>query len=111
MSDDSIQESDRVRVHENPVTTIDEQLRLWVLGDPRHNVERDECCPDFSCCEPSLLAPKNVREAFVAADDDTRFSFLGGFLGASISKAAEQSEDDAPTVYIAGVNDPEATRQ
>ena len=34
------------------------QLDEWVKGNPIHNNVDDECCPDFSCCRPELLAPK-----------------------------------------------------
>lgn len=32
-----------------------EQAEQWVNGLSRHNMIDDECCPDFSCCEPSLF--------------------------------------------------------
>ena len=35
------------------------QMEKWLAGHPEHNTERDECCPDFSCCQPHLLAPLN----------------------------------------------------
>ncbi len=41
-----------------------EQLNAWVAGDSKHNTVDDECCPDFSCCRPELLAPKARREEF-----------------------------------------------
>ena len=78
--------------------TVDEQLEQWVAGKSIHNDERDECCPDFSCCEPKLLAPKKVRIAFQAANEETRMGILGHFLGASITLAADEPEK----VYIAG---------
>jgi len=76
--------------------TPDEQLSEWVNGISIHNSGRDECCPDFSCCEPSLLAPKAVRVAFKNADEKTRFGMLGFFLGASFQALG------APKVYVAG---------
>jgi hypothetical protein len=30
------------------------QTRRWVEGRAEHNRIDDECCPDFSCCEPRL---------------------------------------------------------
>jgi hypothetical protein len=30
------------------------QCLEWAEGDPVHNEIDDECCPDFSCCEPEL---------------------------------------------------------
>lgn len=72
----------------------DEQLQRWVDGDPVHNdnhpagIEGGECCPDFSCCKPDLLAPPEVRQAFQRAceegDEKTVNRMLAGFLGALI---------------------------
>jgi len=28
---------------------------LWVAGESQHNEVDDECCPDFSCCCPTLF--------------------------------------------------------
>ena len=83
--------------------TRDEQLQLWLIGQPVHNHDLGECCPDFSCCCPELLARVEVRRAFVAANEAAReaylLSFLVGAVGA-ISKESEQTQD----VYIAGRN-------
>ena len=75
---------------------IADQLAKWVAGESVHNDERDECCPDFSCCKPMLLAPKDVREKFMAADDEGRLAFLGHFLAAMIAAAGTAK------VHIAG---------
>jgi hypothetical protein len=79
----------------------DEQLRRWVAGEPVHNNERGECCPDFSCCEPSLLAPQEVREEFAAADEDKQYMMLGQFLGAALANMGKRDE-----TYICGVDTP-----
>ena len=47
--------------------TSKEQLDEWVKGNSIHNKERDECCPDFSCCTPELLAPEEKRKEFAKA--------------------------------------------
>ena len=31
------------------------QGRAWINGEAKHNMLDDECCPDFSCCEPQLF--------------------------------------------------------
>lgn len=88
--------------------TSDEQLRLWVEGNPVHNHDRwtdvvdaegnvlyrkkmkgGECCPDFSCCRPELLAPREVREAFAAASEQERMRYLAMFLGAAIEGSSQ----------------------
>jgi hypothetical protein len=64
---------------------IDKQLEEWVKGNSIHNDERDECCPDFSCCQPDLLADEKARLIFVKAfkenDQETQNSMLMMFLG------------------------------
>jgi len=61
--------------------TCDEQLAKWVDGDSIHNETRDECCPDFSYCNPELLAPEHERQAFAQGDEATRMQMLMTFLG------------------------------
>ncbi len=82
--------------------TSDEQLAEWLKGNPIHNAERDECCPDFSCCQPSLLVDQQTRQAFADAGEELRMSMLGMFLGSAMALAAAGKE-----VYIAGDDDPE----
>lgn len=81
--------------------TPDEQLALWVKGDSRHNADRDECCPDFSCCQPDLLAPLEERELFasLAADSVERDRMLMMFLGRLAG----------PNVYVSGARDESET--
>ena len=63
--------------------TPEEQMREWVKGNPIHNEEFDECCPDFSCCT-GRISPVEVRERFLKAwedkDQDTIYEMLGMFL-------------------------------
>lgn len=82
--------------------TPDEQLEQWVLGNSLCPNDRDECCPDFSCCTPELLADENTRKAFAKANKETRMSMLGMFLGAGIAFMGKDKE-----VHITGFDDPE----
>ena len=41
-----------------------EQLAEWLKGNSVHNVIRDECCPDFSCCAPDNAWPMEQRQLF-----------------------------------------------
>jgi len=70
------------------IKSCDEQLDEWVKGNPVHNKERDECCPDFSCCNGNM-APVEERERFAKAyydgDEKTRHEMLGMFLGNAFS--------------------------
>lgn len=77
--------------------TCNEQLVAWVRGRSLHNEDRDECCPDFSCCRPELLAPLGERERFLAADDDGRHGMLIVFLGRALARLPGEE-----TVYVAG---------
>ncbi len=77
--------------------TIDEQVASWVQGQSLHNDDRDECCPDFSCCEPGLLAPTEERESFKDADEKERGVMLMTFLGRLIARQCAQGD-----VHIAG---------
>ena len=76
--------------------TLDEQLKEWVAGNPIHNKERDECCPDFSCCT-GKIAPLNVRERFAKAyyekDEETKNEMLMMFLANAFSNK---------NIYVAG---------
>jgi len=75
--------------------TTDEQLEEWVKGNPIHNNERNECCPDFSCCCPDLLADERTRKEFAAAGDEKRMAMLMMFLSAGFAS-------DGQIVRIAG---------
>lgn len=81
------------------------QLEQWVKGTPEHNDERGECCPDFSCCVPSLLASDEDRRLYADAcesgNDAVKMAMLGGFLG----RAMEQH--GKPKVHLAGFTDGE----
>lgn len=81
----------------------EEQLLLWVNGESIHNKERGECCPDFSCCRPELLAPKEVRELFCKAYLEDNEDLMNRLLMEFLSRSLE-----GKNVHIAGL---EAMRQ
>lgn len=66
--------------------THEEQLQRWLDGESIHL--DGSCTPDFSCCEPELLATPEVRQAFVAGSDVERVKLLGHFLHAGLARAA-----------------------
>ena len=80
-----------------------EQLNLWVAGESVHNDEREECCPDFSCCNKEVNTPKEVKEifrnAYLKDNQALIHRLLMEFLGNALS---------GENVYIAGL---EASRQ
>jgi len=71
--------------------SVTHQVKHWAAGTPTHNPIRDECCPDFSCCQPSLLmdepARKRFLEAHLSGDDETRHNMLMMCLGGMLSEA------------------------
>lgn len=77
--------------------TPQEQMELWVKGESIHNDERDECCPDFSCCKPELLASVAVRERFRDGTPQEQSSMLVDFLGALIKS---EGRDDVTIVNL-----------
>jgi hypothetical protein len=82
------------------IMTPEEQIDRWVAGDPVHNGENSgngECCPDFSCCKPHLLAEEAVRRRYKEAGSQERTQMLMEFLGAMIADHGKEKE-----VYIAG---------
>lgn len=42
-----------------------EQLNKWVNGENVHNPTRDECCPDFACCQPNNHFSPELRAKFL----------------------------------------------
>ena len=80
--------------------TSDEQLASWVGGKSIHNVDKGECCQDFSCCQPELLAPQAERELF-RDRPEVRHQMLMGFLGRALASWGDK-------IHIAGSIEGEA---
>lgn len=82
--------------------TVERQLERWVAGDPVHNSETDECCPDFSCCRPDLIWPVEDRrkfaEAYINEDSETTHFMCMDALGDLVKSLNEK-------VHIAGESD------
>jgi hypothetical protein len=77
--------------------TADEQTTEWVKGNSIHNdnpppisivddngnviktinPKGGECCPDFSCCRPSMKWPPEMRQKFASSNRDDQMSMLG----------------------------------
>jgi len=71
--------------------SCEEQIAWWVAGDSFHSDHRGlgpECCPDFSCCNPELLQPMEVRLAYQAAGEKQRGKLCMMFLGGMLAQAA-----------------------
>ena len=74
--------------------TVNEQLLQWVKGNSVHNEERNECVPDFSCCNPAINTPIETRELFMEAylndDEEQRQRMLMTFLGQSLATVSDK---------------------
>jgi len=72
--------------------TPEEQLDKWVDGINIHNTDRDECCPDFSCCQDKYKATTEERATFRDRPDlrdQMCIIFLAGSLEANYGKKVE----------------------
>ena len=71
-----------------------QQLKAWVNGTSTHNKVIDECCPDFSCCEPRIQTPKEERELFAELYINKEYKqyegMLAMFLGRSMQYMTEK---------------------
>lgn len=75
------------------------QLSNWVNGDSVHDSKFDECCPDFSCCEPRIKTHKEERELFASLYLDRKYSEYEGMLVMFLGRAMPFLTDKK--VYIA----------
>ena len=60
-----------------------EQLERWVAGESIHNEEKQECCPDFSCCRSVLASEQDriiFRDAYVSGNQDLIDEMLIKFM-------------------------------
>jgi hypothetical protein len=73
--------------------TPEEQLKEWVKGNSIHMTNPDMCCPDFSCCEPELLASKEERKIYSSGNDEVRMNMLLIFLEALLIKKGWSIEE------------------
>ena len=71
--------------------TPEKQLKAWVEGVPLCPNSVGNCCPDFSCCQPSLMWPLEKRRAFRDSTESQRARMLQGSLrdGAALAKRIE----------------------
>lgn len=77
-------------------TSFAEQLRGWLEGVPTHRAvpgdEDGECCPDFSCCAPSLLSTPEERTVFVLGNYDTRREMVSMFITRAVKHLRPDEE-------------------
>lgn len=85
--------------------SVDHQIKHWAKGIATHNPIGDECCPDFSCCCPSLMMQERARKTFLEAhlsgNDEIRHDMLMMCLGGLVSESGIEA-------YVAG-DDREST--
>ena len=68
--------------------TQDEQLDEWVAGNSLHDHAREQCCPDFSCCQTHYKASYDERRTF-RDRPEVRDAMLMGFLGAALAHSGK----------------------
>jgi hypothetical protein len=78
---------------------VKDQVILWLAGISFHNDERSECCPDFSCCSPELLAPFEEREIFTMAFMNEKYQIVDTMLMLFLGRMLKAHNINA---YIAG---------
>jgi hypothetical protein len=84
--------------------TVAHQLAEWLKGNPQHNMEFDECCPDMSCCVGlHCLAELPVRERYVeacrAGDEATMHNMLLILLAHTVNEVLPETSNQ---LYISG---------
>lgn len=80
-----------------------EQLEKWVKGVNVHNEERDECCPDFACCQPNKHWPLSYRKEFKKVYEEQGPEAIEPMLIAGLNLiTAEQPM----AVYVSGTPQP-----
>jgi hypothetical protein len=65
------------------------QLEEWVRGNPIHDHDLNQCCPDFSCCEGDMASEeerKRFSDAYLSRDDEIIGAMLAMFLGRMLTK-------------------------
>jgi len=82
---------------------LNKQTLDWLNGNPQHNKIDNECCPDFSCCKPELLAPIEIRQLFYNAEINNNHRLVDRLLGEFLSKMIDYIPSK-PKVYIAGLD-------
>jgi hypothetical protein len=75
--------------------TPKEQLDLWVQGNSIHNLERNECTPDLSCCKRHLRWSPERRAAYQMATDDVKLSMVVSHLETVIPGCNFTADDEA----------------
>ena len=79
--------------------SVSHQVKHWAAGTPLHNTVRDECCPDFSCCNGGKMMTEAARQKLLQAhesgDDEAVQNICMMGLGGLVA-------DIEAKVYIAG---------
>jgi hypothetical protein len=79
-----------------------EQLEKWVNGENIHNPTRDECCPDFACCQPNNHFSKELRIKFLETYRQGGAEAVEPMLMMALSGVTASSGKE---VYLAGTMD------
>lgn len=66
------------------------QTKRWAMGFPQHDHKYNECCPDFSCCNPELFV-KNAKHRW--AHYDQLYGERPMFTGMTMDEAYSAQRD------------------
>lgn len=67
----------------NNINYVDKKIRQWLLwmnGVSVHDKDWDECCPDFSCCNPEMKVHDFEVRAALGSDAVINLQFQRRFL-------------------------------
>lgn len=77
-----------------------EQLALWRQGRSLHNDELNQCCPDFSCCDPSLQSTQGIRDLYFKAFTEGNEKLIQDMLVGFMQRACNKLTEDDPEYEV-----------
>ena len=85
----------------NPDHRLQFQVNRWYDGQSLHNHIDNQCCPDYSCCYPALVATSDCKHAFRKAvaiqDEDLVAELVMNFEAAlRIAQGIQIAFEDCP---------------
>lgn len=82
--------------------TTERQLELWVEGQNIHNSKTDDCCPDFSCCQPDMEWEVENKILFAEAYVNQDLELVKKLMVKSIEALARAEYPDMEIDVVAG---------
>ena len=79
--------------------SVTHQVENWADGLPLHNTVRDECCPDFSCCNGGKMMAEESRQRLLDAHNKGDSELVETICLMGLSSLCADSD---VSVHIAG---------